>query len=413
MKVITLNSYYEPEVAASMYLFANINETLAAKGHSVDVYTPMPSRGISNQIREEYKKKKKEIVNDRIIIHRFALMKEKRGTIKRAFRYILLNMILIWIGLTKKADLIFLYSTPPTNGLVAYVLRKFRKIPIVYCIQDMFPESLIATGITTRDSLMFRLGKLVEKITYKGADHYIVISQDFKDEMLKKGVLPDKITIIRNWVDENAVQRIPRDQNRVLKRYELDPTKFYVSYCGNIGFTQNVELILETAEHLIDQKDIVFLLFGDGAYKEIAEKCIADKKLENVRIFPFQDYEYISDVFSIGNIGIIASKSGVGNCSVPSKTWSYMSAECAVVASFDAGTELETVLNESGGGYMCRPDDVMALEQQILKLFEDQKLCNEVGLKGRQYILKYLTKETGTNQYVNILEKVKADYKRK
>lgn len=407
MKILLLSAYYEPEIAASMYLLTNINEALADYGHYVDVYTPVPTRGVTKKIRQQYKKKKIETLkNGHLIIHRFALMREKKGVFKRAFRYLLLNVKLIWIGLTHKTDLIFLYSTPPTNGLVARFLKKTKNKPIVYCIQDMFPESLVATGIVKRDSLVYRIGEVVEKLTYRGADHFIVISKNFMQEMIMKGVAPEKITVIPNWVDENAVKKIPRVSNRVIKRYHLDVNKFYVTYCGNIGFTQNIELILKVAEQLKNKQDIEFLFFGEGNYKETAEEYILENQLDHVKIFPFQDYEYISDVFSIGDVGFIASKPGVGNCSVPSKTWSYMSAECAIVASFDKGTELEKILQESGAGFLYEPDDLTALQQKIIALYEDRVLCKEIGQRGRKYVLNYLTKAQGAKKYVDILEKV-------
>ncbi len=407
MRVLMLNAYYEPEIAASMYLLTNVNEALVERGHQVAIYTPIPTRGVSDEIRKEYSKRKREVLHEgKMVIHRFALPKEKKGTLLRALRYLVLNLILLWKGLTKKADLIFLYSTPPTNGLVAYLIKKIRRKPVVYCIQDMFPESLVATGIASRESKAYKIGEVIERFTYKGADHFITISQGFKDEIVKKGVAPEKISIVRNWVDENAVQKVARSENKVLEKYGLETDKFYVTYCGNIGFTQNIELILETALRLRENSDIMFALFGDGAYKEYAEKYIVDKQLDNVRIFPFQDYEYISDVFSIGNIGIIASKAGVGGCSVPSKTWSYMSAECAIIASFDEDTELVDVLENAECGCSCKPDDVDALKKEILKLYDNKDLCEEIGKKGRKYILDNLTRKVGTDRYVDIMESV-------
>lgn len=129
-------------------------------------------------------------------------------------------------------------------------------------------------------------------------------------------------------------------------------------------------------------------------------------ELKNVRLLPFQDYEYISDVFSIGDVGIIASKAGVGGCSVPSKTWSYMSAECAIVASFDKETELVKILEKAGCGYVCKPDDVEELKQKILLLYSDKEQCQKAGENGRKYILENLTREVGTGKYVEIIEKV-------
>ena len=161
---------------------------------------------------------------------------------------------------------------------------------------------------------------------------------------MAKGVPEDKIVVVYNWVDQNAVVDVPRDENSLFDKYALDRSKYYVTYSGNIGLTQNMDMLLEVAQELESEvPDIHFVLIGEGAYKKQAETIVNEKKIGNVTFLPFQPYEDISLVFSLGNAGLVISKPGVGANSVPSKTWSIMSASRPVLANFDEN-ELKDIL---------------------------------------------------------------------
>ena len=160
MKILTFSCYYTPEIAASMYLTEDMLKGMAEAGHSIEMYVPVPCRGVSDEVRNEYKKKKTEILYDgKLTIHRFALYKEGRNSLMRAFRYGLLNLIFIIKGLSKKADVIFTQSTPPTQGMMSGFLKACKKIPFVYNLQDIFPDSLVNTGMTSEGSIIWKIGR--------------------------------------------------------------------------------------------------------------------------------------------------------------------------------------------------------------------------------------------------------------
>lgn len=403
MKILVLSAYYEPEVAASLYLASNLNEDLANSGFEVEVYTPMPTRGVSNEIRNKYKEQPTEILCDgRLIVNRVNIPKESKNTVARIFRYIYLNIVLFLKGLGTKADVIFLYSTPPTQGVIGAWLRKIKKVPVVYDLQDIFPDSLINTGLTS-NSVIIKLGRIMERYIYKNVSKIIVISDDFKKNLIIKGVTSDKIDIVYNWVDENAVKPIERKHNVLFNRYRLNTDKFYITYSGNIGYTQNMDMLVDVAKDLEYCKDICFVIIGDGAYKSDLEKLINEKKITNIVMIPFQPYEEISHVFSLGDVGLIISKAKVGQNSVPSKTWSIMSAERPVLASFDIDSELCSIISKANCGINVVSDNKKALKDGILELYNNEKKRIELGKNGRKYILDNLTREKGTGRIRKIL----------
>lgn len=404
MKILILPSYFYPEHAASYYLFDNMFDAFAHEDIDMVVHTPMPCRGLEDRVINDYKLKHVEqMYNQRMEVHRFTMYREGRNAVLRTLRYFLISIMQFWKGiLTKNIDLIYVASTPPTQGALAALVKKFKHIPFVYNLQDIFPDSLVGTGLAKKGGLLWKIGRIVENFTYRNADKIIVISEDFKKNIMAKGVPEEKIVVVYNWVDQNAVIDIPREKNKLFDKYGLDRSKFYITYNGNIGLTQNMDMLLEVAKALEANEDIQFVLVGNGAYLEQVQQIIKDRNIGNVTLLPFQPYEDISHVFSLGDVSLVISKPGVGANSVPSKTWSIMSASRPVLANFDEN-ELKSIVENNNCGVFTKAGDKVAFTDAILKLYKDRELCKEMGKNGRQFVMENLTKEAGTQKYVDVI----------
>lgn len=413
MKILFLSAYFHPEQAASPYLGENRNKAFADAGFNMVIYTPIPTRGITEEVRNEYKNKKYEtLFGDKMIVHRFNLIGEKKNPVLRAWRYTMSCIKQFCKGVFAKdarsCDLMFISSTPPIQGAMAALVKKCRRdhIPLIYNLQDIFPDSLVGTGLAKKDGLLWKIGRVIENFTYRNADKIIVISQDFKRNIMAKGVPEEKIEVIYNWVDEQAVVHIPRNENKLFEKYyNLDPNKFYITYCGNIGLTQNMDLLLDVAKELSSEENIHFVLVGEGADKARVVKRVENENINNISFLPFQPYEDISHVFSLGNAGLIISKPGVGENSVPSKTWSIMSAECPVIANFDEN-EIKSILNDNNCGIFTKAGDKEAFKNAILELYNDKEKAVQLGKNGRKFIMENLTREIGTSKYVKVVKEV-------
>lgn len=411
MKILKLSSYCYPEQVASSHLTDDLNRAFEENGIVCEIHTPTPTRGIDKETRKKYKKIKYEERNSGFIqIHRFSMFAEPKNSLLRAFRYTLCIARNFFSGLgAKDIDIYYASSTPPINGLIMALLKKFKKFKIVYSLQDIFPDSLVNTGMTHKGSLLWKIGRAIEKITYNAADRIIVISEDFKKNIMEKGVPEEKIELVYNWVDENRVVNIERKDNILFDRYNLDRDKFYICYSGNIGHTQNMEMLVSVAKAIEDKKEIGFVIVGDGAFKPKLEELIKENNLNNITLIPFQDYSDISYVFSLGDAGLIISKKDVGSNSVPSKTWSIMSAERPVLASFDKGSELDRIIAETHCGICVDADDAEALKNAVLDMYENRESLKETGKNGRTFIHGNLTKEISTNKIINLLKAVCAE----
>lgn len=407
MKILLLTAYFYPEQAASSYLGENVRCALSATSIKVELYTPMPTRGVSDDVRKFYKGRcVEEWYGGSQVVHRFSMFREGKNPIQRTLRYVLCWCKHFYYGLrAKDIDLIYLASTPPIQGVLGGLLKKIKKVPFVYNLQDIFPDSLAGTGLAKKGGLLWKIGRVIENFTYRNADKIIVISEDFKRNIMAKGVPEEKIEVIYNWVDEQAVVNIPRNENKLFEKYNLDTNKFYITYCGNIGLTQNMDLLLDVAKELSTENNIHFVLVGEGADKSRVQSRVEKENIDNISFLPFQPYEDISHVFSLGDVGLIISKPGVGENSVPSKTWSIMSAECPVIANFDEN-EIKTILSENNCGIFTKAGDKEAFKNAILELYNNKDKAVQLGKNGRQFIMENLTREIGTSKYVKVVKEV-------
>ena len=403
MKAIFPCSYYLPETAASLYITDNIVHACADKGIEVDLYTPSPTRNVPDGSVWEREERQ---MDGKLRIHRFHLYGEGKNPMLRALRYFLGEFILLHYCMWKNYDVAFVDSTPPIQGLKMPLIKWLKRKPTIYNVQDIFPDSLVGTGLTHEGSLIWKIGRMVEKITYRYADKIIVISEDFKKNIMAKGVPEDKIVVIYNWVDQNKVVDVPREENKLFDVYGLDRSKFYITYNGNIGLTQNMDMLLDVAKELQEEyEDIHFVLVGNGAYLDEVKRKVVDQQLENVHLLPFQPYEDISYVFSLGDASLVISKPGVGANSVPSKTWSIMSASRPVLANFDEN-ELKSIVENNHCGIFTKAGDKDAFKESILTLYNHRELCKEYGYNGRKFVLDNLTREVGTQKYVDVIKEV-------
>lgn len=407
MRILRLRAYYTPELTASNHMSDDMDEAYIKNGIVNVNYTPMPTRGVSDDVRKEYKKRKCEETNDGyVVVHRFPMFREKRNPLQRAIRYLCCGVAqYIYSTREKNVDIVHSGSTPPTQGALSALVAKRlskklnRKIPFVYNLQDIFPDSMVNAGMTKKGSLVWKIGRKIEDYTYKNADKIIVISQGFKRNIMEKGVPEEKIEVISNWIDLDSVHPVERKENTLISEFGLNPNKFIVVYAGNFGAAQGADIVLKAAKELVEEKDIQFVIFGGGPYFEEAKK--EAEGLENVFIHGLMSQERIAEVYSLGDVALITCKAGTGKAGMPSKTWSIMACNTPIIASFDTDSDLADVIRDSGAGCCVEPEDVEALCEAIKKCKEN----TEVAYNSREYVKRNASKESCVNKYIQVLIK--------
>lgn len=394
MKILMLKDYFYPEKCAGINLSLELVNELTKKGFTVDIYTPIPCRGIDDNIRAIYRKRKKELIYD-AVVYRYWLPYEGKSTLIRALRYFMQNCIQIWKGLSTKYDLLFLGSTPPTMGLVGAILKKIKNKPFVYNVQDVFPDSLVTTGITKQGSLLWKIGSIVEKITYSSADRIIVISESFKTNLISKNVPEEKIVVINNWIDTDAVYPVLKANNSIYDEFNIPKDKYIILYAGNLGNAQGSDVILESADLLSEYDDIFFVVFGGGSQFE--EFKLKAKSRANLLVFDLLPSERVSEVYSLGDIALITCKKGTGMAGMPSKTWSIMACNVPIIASFDTDSDLARILEQTDAGICVEPENAEHLSKVILDQYVNK---NNVKCNARDYVVNNISKRHCTDMYI-------------
>lgn len=408
MKMLRLRAYYAPEVISSSHMSKDTESAFVDAGFSIINFTPTPTRGVSKEVRKKYKKiKHEELYDGKIVINRFSMFGEGKNPVIRAARYTLCAIVEYFKGTAQKdIDLVYTGSTPPIQGMLCAAVTKRlskkygKKVPFVYNLQDVFPDSLVSTGLAKKGSLLWKIGRKIEDFTYNNAEHIIVISDGIKRNIMEKGVPEDKITVVSNWIDTESVHPVPKEENKLFDEFSIPRDKFTVLYAGNFGASQGTNVILEAAELLKDNDKIQFVLFGGGSGFEGAKNKISEKNLTNVIINPLLPQDRISEVYSLGDVALITCKKGVGSGAMPSKTWSIMACNTPIIASFDRGSDLEEALTKSGAGICVEPQNAKALADAIADFASKEK----GQIDTRAYVLENASADVCVAKYIEVLK---------
>lgn len=401
MRVLFVNAYFTPETIAFSHLEKDLIEELVSAGYEIEVICPSPTRSVSDEVYEQYKTIKTEyLYGGKVHVRRFFAPREGKNPLVRAFRYFWCNLREYQIGKRyKNIDIVFAVSTPPTQGLLAGKLSKKLKVPFIYSLQDIFPDSLVTAGLTRKGSIIWKSGSWLERKTYEYAKHIIVISESCRKNLLHKGVSEDKLALISNWVDIERIKPVPRKENKLISELGIEPDKFLVVYAGNFGATQGADIILKTAERLIEELKIQFVIFGGGVEFKNAIQYVKEHNLSNVIINPLLPQDRVSEVYSLGDVALITCKPGVGNSGMPSKTWNIMACNTPIIASFDVDSDMAEILEDSGAGTCVEAGSIEALAQEIIRMSQGKiQKCNL-----REYVQNHADRKLCTSKYKEYL----------
>ncbi len=407
MKVLFLKDYFYPENCAGINLTNDLLEAIVKSGNVAEVFTPIPCRGISDELKKEYRYKKQESLYDgKVIVHRYWLPYEKKNLFSRALRYLLQNIIQIIKGISCECDVLFIGSTPPTMGIVGTIIKKIKREPFIFNVQDIFPDSLVTTGITKEGSCIWKIGYWISKKSYENADKIITISSSMAENLMRKGVPEKDILTIHNWIDEEIIQPIPKKNNYLFDELHLSRDKFYVVYAGNLGKAQGIDVIIDAAKLLNEKEDIQFVIFGNGAQKKEVKNRILQENLSNIILHDLRPNEEVSYVYSLGDVSIITCKKGTGEAGLPSKTWSILATATMPIACFDLNSELSKLIMDNEIGIAIEPENPQLLKEVIEEIYLNESKRILMGKRGRRLVEKYYSKKYCTDKYINVLKDI-------
>ena len=405
MKILLLTQWFDPEPTFKGLAFA---KELKRQGHEVQVLTGFPNYP-SGKIYDGYKLKlcqREEI--EGISILRVALYpNHDSSALKRIFNYISFAFMAILFGIfaTKKADVIYAYHPPLTVGIAAIFIKFFRRTPIVYDIQDMWPDTLKATGMLNNNKILNVIGSVC-KLVYRSVDHIVVLCPGFKKMLIERTVPEHKISIIYNWCDE---QGLTQAQPAKVEYQQLMQNRFNIVFAGNMGKAQALDTILDVAKKIQNIQDLQFVFVGGGTETERLKQRLTTENISNTVFIPRMPMAEVGGILKLSNLLLVhLKKDPLFEITVPSKTQAYMAMGKPVLMAV-AGDAAD-LIQRAECGCVATSEDVESIQQAILRIYHlsaSEQL--QMGLNARNYYLQKLSLEIGVRQFVEVFEKVKHD----
>lgn len=385
MRILIVSQYYWPEgFGASVYV-SELAEALQKRGHQVTVLTAFPNYP-EGRVFPAYRHKFFQIEwrnGVRIIRTWIYAIPRTRTLPLRGLSYLSFAFTAL-VGTPFIGEVDLVYSlTPLPMALSAWLISRFKRVLFLLSVKDVFPY-----GVT--GAALLRTRPLVQ--LFEGAESFLctrahcihVESNTLRRNLLSRGVPSSKIEIIPDWADANFIKPQPKE-NAFRTQLGLDSSHFVVLYSGNMGYTSDLETVIEAAERVMQYPDIQFILVGDGVKRAALEQRVAELCLPNVRFLPLQPREVFPRVLAAADVCLITLNKQSTTTSAQGKLYSILAAGRPVIGVIEPESDAYSIIMTAGCGATVRPGDSLVLADLILKFEADQALTELCGQRARQY----------------------------
>lgn len=402
IRVLLLTQWFDPEPTFKGMVFAR---ELVRQGFEVEVLTGFPNYP-GGKIYPGYRIKllQREVI-DGVQVTRVPLYpNHDQSAIKRVLNYASFAASSLVYGLfvARRADVIYAYHPPLTVGITASLIRLFRRIPVVYDIQDMWPDTLRATGMLNNARALNAVEAVCQWV-YRRVDHIVVLSSGFKRLLMQRGVPETKVNVIHNWADEVALAA-PQGQLPV----SFPNTKqFRIVFAGNMGKAQALDAVLDAAALLQTRGSrVCFVMLGGGVEVNRLKLRMVEMKLHNVVFLPPVPMAEVGTYLHAADALLVhLRKDPLFEVTIPSKTQAYMTVGKPLLMAVD-GDAADLVL-QSNGGVVAESENAVALAdaaEGLAALPSEQLLA--MGQRARRYYQDHLALSVGVAEFGAIFKQL-------
>jgi glycosyltransferase involved in cell wall biosynthesis len=402
MKVLIVTQYYWPE----RFKINDIAQGLCEKGHEVTVLTSIPNYPVGKffngyGLLGPYFEKR-----DGINIVRVPQFPRgnKKGVLL-ALNYLSFMIIASVLGplllLGKKFDRIFIYQlSPVTAAFPAIVMKWVKRAKLYFWVTDLWPESLVAAGVTRSPRILKLVAKFV-KFMLDQSDLVLLSSKGFNTNMIKRGIPQDKLVYWPQWGEKLFYEtKIVEDK---LPRNEI-PNGFVIMFAGNIGTSQSFDTIVDAAEKLSSHKDIHWVVLGDGLKRSWVEQEVRSRGLDqNFHLLGSKPMESVPFYYSLSSALLVSLKEDpIFSITLPTKVQSYLASGKPIIVSVDG--EASNIATENHCGVSCKASCVESLVSGVLELYnktEDERII--MGNNGKDYFYKNFERELLLNKLESLM----------
>lgn len=403
MRILYLTQWFDPEPTPKGMAFVR---ALRDAGHTVEVLTGFPNYP-GGKVYPGYRIRPWRIeMMDGIRVVRVALYPSHDGSaVRRILNYLSFCLSALLFGgfLTRRPDVVYVYHPPATAGLAGALLAGLRRAPLVYDIQDLWPDTLRATGMASQPLLLDAIGGVCQWL-YRRASRIVVLSEGFARCLAERGVQADKIDVIWNWSDEAAL--------RGAVEGPAPPAlagKFNAVFAGTMGAAQALDTVLLAAAATRDVRpDIQFVLVGGGIDRARLQASAASMGLPNVLFLPKMPMSEIGATLAAADVLLVLLRDDpLFEITVPSKIQAYLAVGRPLINGVRG--EAAALVERAGAGRNVPPQDPAALAQAVLEMASMPACEREaMGQAGRHFYDQQLALRVGVAQTLKVLERAVA-----
>lgn len=291
-------------------------------------------------------------------------------------------------GLTiRRPDVVVSLTDPPIIGLAAWFTAWRTQAKFVFLCQDVFPE--VASLLEDFEShTVNAILRRVNRFLIARADHIVVLGETMGRRLVDgKGGDPSKISVIHNWADGSSFRTAPK-RNPFSEAHGMEE-RFVVMHSGNVGLSQKLDTLVEAAEYLRREPDILVAIVGEGVKKSELEEVVRSRGLTNVRFFPYQAREALGDSFGAADVFVVSLAKGLAGYIVPSKLYGILAAGKPYVAAVEEECEVWEITRRFDSGLLVSPGDARGLAEKILSIYRDPALARRLGENARRAATRF------------------------
>ena len=415
MRLLVITPHLQPDTAPTGVVVSAIVDRLGDLGHDVHVVTSLPWYA-DHRIADGWRGRPFRRGNhgDATVVRLHPFPSDKANLVARALGFVGFTGLATLAGLAARGpfDGVVAVSPPLTLGLAGWLVARRHRCPLVFNVQDVFPDVAVQVGAITSPRAI-RFFRALERFTYRRSDAVTVLSDDLAANVAAKlepaGLLEDtpsvvgpQVRVIPNFVDTEAIRPADRDTAYRAEHGLGDQT--VVMYAGNLGHSQSLDLLVGAARRHRHRDDVAYVANGGGVRADELREAAAD--LPNLTVVGYQPAERVPEVLVTADVHVVLLRAGLGASSVPSKTYSALAAGRPLVASVDEGTEAARVLDEAGAGLAVPPDDLDAFVSAVERLVDDPELRATMGAAGRRWAERWRSPTSVAAAYADLVDEL-------
>ncbi|MFM8388832.1 MAG: glycosyltransferase family 4 protein [Actinomycetota bacterium] len=405
--LVVLCPHFAPDTAPTGVVMTRIVEELVRLGHRVHVVTSRPwyrQHRVEDGWTGRPWRTEKTQWGSIVRVSPFA-GSDKANIPRRAIGFAAFSVLIGLRGLFvggahRRAAAVIAMSPPLTLGLTGWLVAKVRRAPLLFNIQDIFPDAAVSTGKLSNRRVI-ALAEWLERVSYRRSDAVVVLSDDLRRNVAGK-LSPKhagKAVVIPNFVDSARI--VPHGTDTAYRREFAPGAESVVMYAGNVGFSQSLDLVIEAARRM---PHVSFVVNGEGSSRAELQQQAAG--LANVVFVDYQPADRLAEVLASADVHVVPLRRGLGNVSVPSKAYSIMAAARPILASIDSDSEVARMIGAARCGAVVAPDDADAFVAALTSLLDQPAERGAMGERGRHWVVEHASPAAVGEAYAALIARL-------